>query len=74
MMVRITRQIVESLRTEKGGFSRGPLAALGISWPLKHGWKKALIGTEIPGEVLERAFAIRDGWIRPDYIKKLKRY
>jgi hypothetical protein len=34
---------IESLMTENGGYTREDLAALGVSWPPKKGWKNALI-------------------------------
>jgi hypothetical protein len=72
-MILITKSIVELLRSDRGGYSRGPLAALGVSWPLVHGWKRALIGRQVPEETLERAFAIRDGWIEPGCPRRKKR-
>jgi hypothetical protein len=46
-MIVLTEEMIESLRTPRGGFNRATTDALGISWPLVSGWKKSLIGTSI---------------------------
>lgn len=34
---------IESLKTEKGGWTKASLASLGVSWPPPKGWKEKLI-------------------------------
>lgn len=41
--MKITEEILETLKTQKGGYTRETLAILGVPWPPKRGWKKALL-------------------------------
>lgn len=41
--MKITEQVLETLKTQKGGYARETLALLGVPWPPKKGWKKALL-------------------------------
>jgi hypothetical protein len=34
---------IESLKTEKGGWTKASLASLGVPWPPPQGWKERLI-------------------------------
>ena len=43
----ITDGFIESLKTPKGGFTRNTIEKLGLTWPLKRGWKNKIIGTEV---------------------------
>jgi hypothetical protein len=53
----LTKENIESLCNLPGGFTRKTLAALGVDWPPKKGWKFDLIGKEIPDEQYARAMA-----------------
>ena len=37
------RKIIESYRSEKGGYTRATLGLFGVDWPPPKGWKKELI-------------------------------
>ena len=37
------KAMVEAERTPKGGFTRKSLAAFGVEWPPRKGWRKALL-------------------------------
>lgn len=39
----ITPWLIDSLQTERGGWTRADLAKLGVEWPPPRGWKKRLI-------------------------------
>lgn len=52
--VLITKHVLESLKTAKGGYDAQTLKHLGISWPPKKGWAKRLIGRQIPIEDYNR--------------------
>lgn len=41
--MKITKEYLESLKTEKGGYTKETLAKLGVSWPPPKGWKKKLL-------------------------------
>lgn len=43
----ITNELIESLKSSKGGWDRKTLAALGVGWPLVRGWKFRIIGKEL---------------------------
>lgn len=44
----ITDELIESLKTNNGGFTKKTLKTLGVSWPPRRGWKRAIIGKEVP--------------------------
>lgn len=41
--MKITEQVLETLKSQNGGYTKETLALLGVSWPPKRGWKKALL-------------------------------
>jgi hypothetical protein len=53
--MKITKEFIESGRSEKGGWSKFQLELLGISWPPAKGWKNKVIGNEL-SEDLARKF------------------
>ena len=55
MRIRLTKEAIENLVTNRGGWSRGTLAILGVPWPPVEGWRRRLTGIEIDFEVYNRA-------------------
>jgi len=45
--MKLTREMIQSGASIAGGWNRAQLTVLGVSWPPKKGWAKALAGTEI---------------------------
>ena len=45
--VLLTKQMIESGISSRGGYNKKQLAILGIDWPPYKGWKSALVGTMI---------------------------
>ncbi len=43
----VTLDLIERLKTPKGGYKRRDLEAIGIPWPLVTGWKQRAIGQPI---------------------------
>jgi len=43
----LTKQYINSHRTDKGGITKAQVEALGLKWTPPAGWVKRLIGTEI---------------------------
>lgn len=43
----ITEELIESLKTPAGAWTRKTLAMLGVSWPPASGWKRRIIGTRV---------------------------
>lgn len=55
----LTQPVLERCESLAKAYSRKTLAALGVSWPPIAGWKRALLGREIPVADYERALAGR---------------
>ena len=49
-MVIVTRALLAAGASDRGGFSRKQVELLGGEWPLRHGWKDALLGRQISNE------------------------
>lgn len=45
--ITLTKELLDEIKTIKGGYNRKQLNVLDISWPPKSGWKQNLIGTII---------------------------
>lgn len=57
--INVTDELLDQLKTEKGGYAKGTIMLLGADYPAKKGWKDKVIGSaivihgpdEVPGEV-----------------------
>ncbi len=47
-MIEVTKELILSLKSERGGYTKASLKKIGVSWPLKSGWKQRAIGTFVP--------------------------
>ena len=47
-MIEVTKELILSLKSERGGYTKASLKKIGVSWPLKTGWKQRAIGTFVP--------------------------
>jgi len=47
-MIEVTNELILSLKSERGGYTKASLKKIGVSWPLKTGWKQRAIGTLVP--------------------------
>jgi hypothetical protein len=47
-MIEVTKELILSLKSERGGYTKASLKKIGVSWPLKSGWKQRAIGTLVP--------------------------
>lgn len=43
----ITQELIDSLKTPAGGWTKSSLQTLGVAWPPKKGWQKEIIGREL---------------------------
>lgn len=43
----VTRELILSMRSKRGGWTRNALAALGVEWPPRHGWIERAIGKPV---------------------------
>jgi len=46
-MITLTQERLKDLCTERGGYTKATLSALGVDWPPKKGWKARLVGKVI---------------------------
>lgn len=58
-LVRVTAELIEAGRSERGGWSKVQLALLGVSWPPLPGWKREVVGGSIPQADAERFVQLR---------------
>lgn len=49
----ITEALLDAGRSERGGWSRQQVELLGVEWPLRQGWKRAVIGKTVSDDVAE---------------------
>lgn len=50
--MKITREMINELKTARGGFLSKVMKLLGVEFPLKKGWPKRIIGKEISAYTL----------------------
>lgn len=55
----ITDDLIEHGASHRGGWSKKQFAALGVAWPPRKGWRRALIGRCISASAAERFLALR---------------
>jgi hypothetical protein len=68
--VLLTQAILESLRTQSGGFNRDTLMLIGVGWPPYKKWKKKLVGTEIDSELLSLALRSSENIVSEEILYK----
>lgn len=60
-MIKLTLENINRLRTEKNGFTKATVEALGLKWSdVKTGWMRRQIGREISEEDYARAYEARE--------------
>ena len=47
-MIEVTKELILSIKSDRGGYTKANLNKIGVSWPLKTGWKQRAIGTFVP--------------------------
>ena len=52
--MKLTNEIIESGKTERGAWTRAQFLILGIEWPPKGGWKGRIIGCEYSEETVKK--------------------
>lgn len=45
--MKVSKELIESGKSERGGWNRAQILSLGETWPPQVGWKKRAIGREI---------------------------
>lgn len=61
----ITEELIESGKSERGGWTKAQLAILGVSWPPESGWKRKVIGAIIPQSEALRFVELRNTATKP---------
>ena len=59
--MQITEERLEKLRTPAGGYNAATLRALGLTWPVRKGWRDRLLGTWIEEETWRTALEAARG-------------
>jgi hypothetical protein len=57
---RITEELIEAAKSERGGWTKAQFAILGVSWPPQPGWKLRVIGNLISHEEAKRLVTLRN--------------
>ncbi len=58
-MTKVTEPLLQAGKSEAGGWSRAQLQLLSVPWPPPKGWKKAVLGKELPDEVAAQFVQLR---------------
>lgn len=53
-MVTLTPELIERLKSARGGYTRATMTALGVEWPLQGGWRRRLAGRTFPADLIDR--------------------
>lgn len=69
-MVTLSTESIREGESLRGGFSAAQLKLVGLSYPLRHGWRERLVGLRIPKEDYERFVALKDKHLTPQRIAK----
>lgn len=54
----VTNALIESVKTQRGAWTRRQLELLGVAWPPKKGWRHRSIGKVLTDEALAEMQAI----------------
>lgn len=56
----LTNEMIDRGRSRNGGWSNRQFELLGVTFPAKRGWKKALVGKPVPADVFQQFIDLRD--------------
>jgi hypothetical protein len=60
-IVEVTDALLERGKSSRGGWSREQLQCLGVRWPLRDGWRRALLGRRVERRAAEAFLRLRAG-------------
>lgn len=60
MFVTLKQAHIDAAKSDAGGWSRGQLALLGVSWPPQQGWAGTVLYKRLPGTVVAAFIRLRD--------------
>lgn len=55
----LTKPLIDRCQTDRKGFTNATLRALGVPFPLRHGWRQRLMGKEVGSHSYRQALAGR---------------
>jgi hypothetical protein len=70
-MFTITRDWIHQHKTARGAWTMAQTKAIGLDWPLRHGWMDRIAGTQISDEA-KAAFESATSTFRPKTIRLMK--
>lgn len=57
--VALTHEFIERGQSDAGGWNREQILALGLKWPLRHGWKADAVGKVVTADQARRFLSLR---------------
>ena len=57
--MRLTREIIEKAKSERGGWTKKQFKIIGEDWPPQSGWKDRCVGNEISSDGIKKYIALR---------------
>lgn len=70
----LTFDILEQGKSSNGGWSAAQLRLFGLKYPLKHGWKRQIVGKDFPDANIEKFLDLRDQHIGRKKFKYADRF
>ena len=69
----LTEKILEDGKSKFGAWNQIQMQTLGLSWPLQHGWKRKVIGKDLPEAAISRFLALKNAHLKPGQQPKPKK-
>lgn len=67
----LTNEIIESARSDNGGWNSSQVAVLGMN--MKSKWKRHVINKDFPKEVIDKFIELRNAHLSRDFVPKKKK-
>ena len=58
--MKLTQEILNSGKSDNGGYSSAQVECFGLSWPLESGWKSKILGQDFPDDKIERFVSLKN--------------
>lgn len=62
-MVTVTKKLFRDGMSKNGGYSRAQYEAIGVAYPLRAGWHKKLIGSQVTDGQVRRFMSLKDAHV-----------
>jgi len=70
--MKITWEFIKAGVSDRGGWNKPQILALGLTWPLQRGWIQTILGREISDENA-KTFIDKKNWLAPATKKKYRK-